>query len=145
MITLSKSTRGSSFIELLVAISLGLIFLGGATLSMTIFLHPETEKQTAQEITTFLEQASLNALRSQKPVAITLERNQLSESLKGRGIALPKDYLYTSKFGGSQNLITFYPSGFASAGTIAIHGDGTFCIISQTISGARRTECSDVY
>lgn len=143
--TNSKLDRGSSFIELLVAISLGLILLGGATLSMTIFLHPETEKQTAQEITTFLEQASLNALRSQKPVAITFEQNQLRESLKGRGIALPKDYSYTSKFGGSQNSITFYPSGFASAGTIAIHGEDIFCVISQTISGARRTECSDVY
>lgn len=143
--TISKLSRGSSIVELLVAMALGLVLLGGATLSMKIFLHPETEKQTAEEITTFLEQASLNALRAQKSVAIELRGSQLSESLKGRSVVLPKDYSYTTKFGGDQNSIIFYPSGFSSAGTVTIRGENSQCIVSQTISGARRTECSDVY
>jgi len=137
--------RGSSFIELLVALSLGLILVGSGTLSLLIFLRPDSEKEVAQEITTFLEQASLNALRSQKPVSIDFKNNLLSESSKDRTILLPQDYSYATKFGAPQNSVIFYPSGAASAGTIVIKGEKNLCIISQTISGARRTVCSDVY
>ena len=143
MKTLLSNEVGSTFLELMVAVSLGLILVGGATLSINI-LRSETEIKTAAEITTFLEQASLCAIRSQTSVEVTVHDNLITESSKHRSISLPDYYDYTVKFGGNQNSISFYPSGFASAGTIAIHGDKNFCIISQTISGARRTECSNV-
>jgi hypothetical protein len=135
--------RGNTFLELLVAMSASLVVIGGAALSVTM-LRAESEKQTAEQIITLLEQASICAVRSQVPVEVKIERNLMSESSKGRSLYLPKQYDYTVRFGGPKNAIVFYPSGFSSAGTIAVQGDNNFCIVSQTISGARKLECSYV-
>jgi len=134
---------GSTLLELMIAISLGLILIGSGTLAISTLLTSKPVQQVAKEITAFLEQASVCAVHSQKAVSIKLEGNLLRESFKQETIDLPKNYDYTIRFGGIENAITYYPSGFASAGTIAIQSAENLCIISQTISGARKTQCSN--
>ena len=144
MNSLTNNETGTTFLELMVALSLGLILIGGAALSVSKLLTLGTEKQTAEDITSFLEQASLNAIRAQQSVKVTMKLNQLIESSNLRSLSLSNSYSYTTRFGGNENSIVYYPSGFASAGTISVHGEYNLCIISQTISGARRTRCSNV-
>jgi hypothetical protein len=139
-----SSELGISFLELCVCLLLTGILVSAATYSIADLLRNESEAQVAASITTFFEQAAICALNSQTEVNVELGRNILTENFKGRTVKLPKVYKYILRFGGNRGTssINFYPSGSSSAGTLTIQGNADSCVISQTISGARKTVCS---
>lgn len=95
----------------------------------------------AHELNSHLDQASLLALSTQQTTQVRLTPQGII-SPATTSISTPRNVKVSFRFGGgNQNLISFYPSGGNSAGTIELVKYPNRCTITLSVSGARRTEC----
>jgi type II secretory pathway pseudopilin PulG len=133
--------RGFTFLDLVCALT-----IVGAVLSAAVYYGRPTPSLRTEtlELARELDSLSLVSQRQNTPihgsvagrsVVFTTAQNTVHRRQIPRGVAV-------TVLAGKKNIITLYPTGAASPGTVRLSRAGEVCVITQALRGARTVRCN---